>query len=51
MKKETRCILSCSKTLSNGIREVFETVVLNNERDVIRKNYESRGYTVVVLNR
>lgn len=49
MRKETRCTLSCVKTLPSGHREMFERVVLLTQRDVVRKNYESMGYTVTFI--
>lgn len=48
MKKEGRTKLICTKTLSNGIVERFEVVVTSNEKDVSKKNYESRGYHVSI---
>ena len=50
MKKEGRTRLICTKKLNNGIVERFEVVVASNERDVTKKNYESRGYHVSVKN-
>ena len=50
MKKEERTRLICAKKLNNGIVERFEVVVASNERDVTKKNYESRGYHVSVKN-
>lgn len=51
MRRDTRCTLSCVKTLPSGHKEMFEKVVLISNRDVVRKNYESMGYTVTLLNR
>lgn len=49
MRKDTRCTLSCVKTLPSGNKEIFEKVVLISQRDVVKKNYESMGYTVTVM--
>lgn len=37
------------KTLPNGCKDFFEKVVLVSQRDVVKKNYESMGYTVTVM--
>lgn len=48
MRKEGRTTLVCRKELNNGIVEMFEVIIGSNERDVAKKNYESRGYHVSV---
>lgn len=48
MKKSTRVTLYCTKTLDSGIKDSFSVVVPIGEKDTIKKNYESYGYTVVI---
>lgn len=48
MKKQGRNVLICRKELNNGIVEMFEVTVGSSDKDVAKKNYESRGYKVSV---
>lgn len=49
MKKSTRAVLYCTKVLDNGVRDSFTVVVPISEKDVIKKVYEGRGYSVAVV--
>ena len=48
MKKEGRTVITCMKILSNGITERFRVVVGEDEVNEAKRNYESRGYKVIV---
>ena len=46
MKRYGRKILRCSKKLPSGVWDRFTVVVLSNDYDTARRNYEAMGYTV-----
>ena len=48
MKKYGRKTLRCSKKLPNGVMERFTVVVMANDCDTAKRNYESMGYIVTV---
>lgn len=48
MKKQGRTTLVCRKDIGNGAVDFFEVVVKSSNKDIAKKNYESRGYKVSV---
>lgn len=48
MKKETRVKLICRKEMSNKQIDMFEVIVLNEEKQDKKKYFEDMGYIVDV---
>ena len=48
MKKETRAKLICRKEMSNGQIDMFEVIVLNEEKQDKKKYFEDMGYIVEI---
>lgn len=46
MKKETRAKLICRKELPSGNVDMFEVIVLNEEKQDKKKYFEDMGYKV-----
>lgn len=47
MKAFGRIELICSKILACGVLDRFTIVVGTDEKDVVKRKYESMGYTVI----
>ena len=49
MRAEGRVTLSCHKVLPGGIMDKFTVNAMSRDVNDVKKNYESMGYTVVVV--
>lgn len=47
MKIYTRKKFTCIKDLPCGVKEIFDVIVLKENYDTAKKNYESLGYKVL----
>ena len=49
MRTDGRVVLSCNRILQNGVPEHIRVVVRMVHLNDAKKNYESQGYTVTIV--